>query len=63
MLCTRIYFVIRKFKIQLDVNFEIVKINDIVYEEFFNISVYKSIIEKLFRNNNMLILYLLNKIS
>ena len=43
-------------------NFEIVKINDVIYEEFFNLSVYKSIIKKLF-TNNMLILYLLNKMS
>jgi hypothetical protein len=45
------------------VNFEIVKIDDVAYNEFFNLSVYESIEEKLFKNNNILILYLLNKRS
>ena len=43
--------------------FEIVKINDIAYEEFFNLSIYESIREILFENNKMLIIYLLNKRS
>jgi hypothetical protein len=55
--------VIEKFKTQSNMNFEIVKINDIAYEEFFNLSIYESIREILFENNKMLILYLLNKRS
>jgi hypothetical protein len=45
------------------VNFEIEKIDDVVSNEFFNLSIYESIEEKLFKNNNILILYLLNKRS
>jgi len=45
------------------VNFEIEKIDDVASNEFFNLSIYESIEEKLFKNNNILILYLLNKRS
>jgi len=50
-----VHLVIRKFKIQLYVNFKIVKIDDIVYEELFNLSVYESIREKSFENNKLII--------
>jgi hypothetical protein len=40
------------------VNFEIVKIDDVTYDEFFYLPVYESIEEKLFKNN-MIILYLI----
>ena len=43
-------------------NFEIVKIDDIAYNEYFNLSIYEIIEEKLFKYN-ILILYLLNKTS
>ena len=56
------YFWTMKFEIYSDVNFKIVRIDKVVYEEFFNLPVYESIREKLFKNN-MLILYLLNKRS
>ena len=51
-----------KFEIYSNVNFKIVRIDKVAYEEFFNLPVYESIKEKLFKNN-MLILYLLNKRS
>jgi len=51
-----------KFEIYSNVNFKIVRIDKVAYEEFFKLSVYESIREKLFKNN-MLILYLLNKRS
>ena len=41
-------------------SFGIVKINDVAYEELFNISVYNSIKDKLFKSNGMLII-ILNK--
>jgi hypothetical protein len=44
-----ILLIIGKIKIQLDVNYEIVKIDDVAYNEFFNLSVYESIREKLFK--------------
>ena len=44
-------------------NFEIVKIDNVAYDESFNPLVYESIREKSCNNNNMLILYLLNKRS
>jgi hypothetical protein len=50
-----VHLVIRKFKIQLYVNFKIVKIDDVVYEELFNLSVYESIREKSFENNKLII--------
>ena len=37
-------------------SFEIVKIDDVAYKELFNISFYESIREKLFKNNDMLII-------
>ena len=40
-------------------NFRIVKINDIAYEELFNLSIYVSIREKKFKNNDMLSIILL----
>jgi hypothetical protein len=36
------------------VGFRTVKINDIAYEEFKNLSVYDSVKDKLFESNNML---------
>jgi hypothetical protein len=51
-----------KFEIYSNVNFKIVRIDKVAYEEFFKLLVYESIREKLFKNN-MLILYLLNKRS
>jgi hypothetical protein len=51
-----------KFEIYSNVNFKIVRIDKVAYEEFFNLPVYESMKEKLFKNN-MLILYLLNKRS
>jgi hypothetical protein len=50
-----VHLVIRKFKIQLYVNIKIVKIDDVVYEELFNLSVYESIREKSFENNKLII--------
>jgi hypothetical protein len=44
------------------VNFKIVKIDNIAFEKLFNLLIFKSIREKLFKNN-MLIFYLPNKIS
>jgi len=43
--------------------FKIVKIDNVVYKKFFNLLVYESIRENLFKKNKMLILYLLNKRS
>jgi hypothetical protein len=37
------------------VNFEIVKIDDVFYDELFNLSVYESIREKLLENNMLII--------
>ena len=50
-----VHLVIRKFKIQLYVNIKIVKIDDVVYEELFNLSVYESRREKSFENNKLII--------
>jgi hypothetical protein len=50
-----VHLVIRKFKIQLYVNIKIVKIDDVVYEELFNLSIYESIREKSFENNKLII--------
>ena len=36
-------------------NFEIVKIDDVFYDELFNLSVYESIREKLLENNMLII--------
>jgi hypothetical protein len=49
-----IHLVIERFGIQLAVGFRTVKINDIAYEEFKNLSVYDSVKDKLFESNNML---------
>jgi hypothetical protein len=57
-----IHLVIENFEILSYMNFEIVRINYVGYEELFNLLIYESIREKLFKNN-MLILYLLNKRS
>jgi hypothetical protein len=57
-----IHLVIKRFEILLYMNFKIVRIDDVCYEELFNLLIYESIREKLFKNN-MLILYLLNKRS
>jgi len=46
----------KKIKIQLVVNFRIVKIDDVIYEKLFNLLIYDSMKEKLFKNNNMLII-------
>jgi hypothetical protein len=43
-----IHLVIENFEIQSDMNFEIVKINDIDYEKLLNLLVHESIIKKLF---------------
>jgi hypothetical protein len=43
--------------------FKIVKIDNVVYKKLFNLLVYESIRENLFKNNKVLILYLLNKRS
>jgi hypothetical protein len=40
------------------VSFGIVKIDDVAYEELFNILVYNSIRDKLFESNSMLIIIL-----
>ena len=48
-----IYFAIKKFRIQLVVSFWIVKIDDVSYKEFNNLSIYDSIRDKLFESNNM----------
>jgi len=50
-----VHLVIRKFKIKLYVNIKIVKIDDVVYEELFNLSVYESRREKSFENNKLII--------
>jgi hypothetical protein len=50
-----VHLVIRKFKIQLYLNFKIVKIDDTAYKEIINLSVYESIREKLFENNMLII--------
>jgi hypothetical protein len=50
-----VHLVIRKFKIQLYLNFKIVKIDDTAYKELINLSVYESIREKLFENNMLII--------
>jgi len=43
------------------VNFKIVEIDNVAYAEFLNLSVDEIIREKLVKNYNILILYLLNK--
>ena len=48
----------KKIKIQLVVNFRIEKIDDVACEKLFNLSVYNSIRDKLFENNDMLIIIL-----
>jgi hypothetical protein len=50
-----VHLVIRKFKIQLYLNFKIVKIDDTAYKELINLSVYESIREKFFENNMLII--------
>ena len=40
------HLIFGKFKIQLNVNFKIVKINDVVYEKLFNLLVYVRVREK-----------------
>jgi hypothetical protein len=40
-----VHLVIENFEIQSDVNFEIVKMNDVTYDELFNLSVFESIRE------------------
>jgi hypothetical protein len=50
-----VHLVIRKFKIQLYLNFKIVKNDDTAYKELINLSVYESIREKLFENNMLII--------
>ena len=57
-----IHLVIKRFEILSYMNFKIVRIDDVCYEELFNLLIFESIREKLFKNN-MLILYLLNKRS
>jgi hypothetical protein len=42
-----IHLVIENFEIRLDMNFEIVKINDIDYEKLLNLLVHESIIKKI----------------
>ena len=54
------HLVFGKFKIKSDVNFKIVKVNNVVYEKLFNLLIYVSVREKLFKNS-MLILYIPNK--
>ena len=49
-----IHLVIERFRIQSVVSFETVKIDDIEYEEFNNLSIYNSIRDKLFKSNDML---------
>jgi hypothetical protein len=53
-----VHLVIRKFKIQLYLNFKIVKIDDTAYKELINLSVYESIREKLFENNMLIIVFI-----
>jgi hypothetical protein len=53
-----VHLVIRKFKIQLYLNFKIVKIDDTAYKEIINLSVYESIREKLFENNMLIIVFI-----
>jgi hypothetical protein len=46
-----VHLVIERFGIQLAMSFWIVKINDVAYMEFINLSVYNSIKDKLLKNN------------
>jgi len=48
-----IQLVIERFEIQSVVNFETIKINNVAYEEFNNLSIYDSIKDKLFESNNI----------
>jgi hypothetical protein len=48
-----IQLVIERFEIQSIVNFETIKINNVAYEEFNNLSIYDSIKDKLFESNNI----------
>jgi hypothetical protein len=48
-----VQLVIERFEIQSVVNFETIKINDVAYEEFNNLSIYDSIKDKLFESNNI----------
>ena len=48
-----VHLVIKRLEIQSVVNFRIVKIDDVAYEKFNNLSIYDSIIDKLFKSNNM----------
>jgi len=52
------HFVIKKFEIQLAMNFGIVKIDDVADKKLFNLSIYNSIKEILFENYDMLIIIL-----
>jgi hypothetical protein len=48
-----IQLVIERFEIQSVVNFKTIKINNVAYEEFNNLSIYDSIKDKLFESNNI----------
>jgi hypothetical protein len=48
-----IQLVIERFEIQSVVSFGTIKINDVAYEEFNNLSIYDSIKDKLFESNNI----------
>jgi hypothetical protein len=48
-----VQLVIERFEIQSVVNFETIKINNVAYEEFNNLSIYDSIKDKLFESNNI----------
>jgi hypothetical protein len=52
-MCKIVQLVIEWFEIQSVVNFETIKINDVAYEEFNNLSIYDSIKDKLFESNNI----------
>jgi hypothetical protein len=48
-----IYLVIEQFTIQSGVTFWIVKIDNVVYDEFINLLVYDNIRDELFESNNI----------
>jgi hypothetical protein len=48
-----VHFIVKRFEIQSAVSFWTVKINNVAYEEFINLSIYDSIRDKLFESNNI----------
>jgi hypothetical protein len=48
-----VHFIIKRFEIQLIVNFRTIKIDDVAYKKLNNLLVYDSIRDKFFESNDM----------